>query len=298
MKGKLEQGKYYDFKVIKLVSLDEGGQFWVLEDPFGFRQLLNSEYYDLYNITPGITLNCKVDKINCTGKIYLEPQNPFYKEGETYDFNVIYASPLHNRFQVVVKDEFGDEHTVSTLRNPGKTALCRVDRIKKGVIYLADSYDDNIVWFSEGEQYPFFVSDIRETPDCGECFFLTDDNHRSYILPSEKYLNHNISKGDNIICTVIKQTESGFCVLEPLHPLYKNGESHQFEALRLIKQESFNKKTEWVLWVKDGFDVEISVPLNGEDPKDFENATYVICEIERIKKGRPYLIDPRPVNTH
>lgn len=296
MKGKLEQGKFYNFKVIKLVSMDmnDGDQFWVLEDPFGFRQLLNAEYYNHYAIQPGLILNCKVDKINCTGRIFLEPLNPKYSVGQLYSFPVVACEMVKDKFILTVEDEFFAKHTVTFTENPGKTAICKVDKIKKAKLYLSDPNAGDNVWFDDGKNYSFKVVEIKDTPDCGECFFLEDDQKRTHILPTENYVQYNIKKSDTISCTVISQSESGRCTLEPVHPIYTPGELHSFEVLELKFEKSYNEQYEWVLYVLDKFGNKILLAIDDNKPDEFQNCTRVVCQIDRVKKGRVFLINPSP----
>ncbi|PLW98595.1 MAG: hypothetical protein C0593_05205 [Marinilabiliales bacterium] len=298
MKGKLEQGKYYDFKVIKSVSLEEGGRFWILEDPFGFRQMLNAEFYTHYPIEPGMTMHCKVDKINCSGKIFLEPPNPQYRKGEIFRFSVLSFEQFNDRFIVHVTDAFNDVHTLVLSAKPVEYVNCRVDRIKKGKLYLSDPETEVSKWFAEGENYPFFIEDIKTTPECGECFFLKDVNARSHILPVKNYLHYNFKQGDTIQCTVVKQNESGRCTLEPIHPNYVPGNQYLFKLISIEYTESFNDRNEWVLFVTDIYNNSIMVIPDCREPlKEFEGCSMVLCEVERVKKGKVFLVNPEPVNT-
>ena len=81
------EGQTYKYMIKNHIDLSKNEKFYVLEDQAGRKQLLNSEYYEKYNFKIGQSINCRLDHINCSGKIFLEPEHPFYMEGKVYDFN-------------------------------------------------------------------------------------------------------------------------------------------------------------------------------------------------------------------
>ena len=84
---KLKEGRRYNFNVEKIISLNDI-DYYVLSGPDKRKYLLDIEDYTSYNIKPGVQLDCRVDKINCQGEIFLEPRHPYYEEGKSYSFNV------------------------------------------------------------------------------------------------------------------------------------------------------------------------------------------------------------------
>ncbi len=82
----LEQGKFYLFELYKKVNCPKGDKYFVLTDPFGNKHLVPVKYYTNYKLKMGSYYLCKVDKINCLGRIFIEPPHPFYKENESYLF--------------------------------------------------------------------------------------------------------------------------------------------------------------------------------------------------------------------
>jgi len=82
----LEQGQFYLFKLYKKVESSDGVSYYVLIDPFGNKHLAPAEHYLTYNLKIGSSYLCKIDKINCLGRIFIEPPHPFYKENKIYLF--------------------------------------------------------------------------------------------------------------------------------------------------------------------------------------------------------------------
>ena len=97
----LEEGHIYPFLIRKQIELPNGGFAWILEDEQGVKHTLSADYYHDYSFKPGDKIRCKVDKINCTGKIYLEPEHPYYRQGRTYEFDVVSGLVMPDIFGAV-----------------------------------------------------------------------------------------------------------------------------------------------------------------------------------------------------
>ncbi len=73
---KLEEGKTYMFNAVKSVELPGGEANLMLIGPDGRKYLLPLTYYKGYDLVSPGPVKCKIDKINCSGKVFLEPANP------------------------------------------------------------------------------------------------------------------------------------------------------------------------------------------------------------------------------
>ena len=71
---KFIEGETYEFEVLKLVDLPEEGVFYLLRHQSGRRLMLPFKSYQYYGIEPGRRIECRVDKVNCTGKVYLRSE--------------------------------------------------------------------------------------------------------------------------------------------------------------------------------------------------------------------------------
>jgi hypothetical protein len=144
----LEEGKHYQFNVIGRITLQDERSYFILEDPYKIRHLLPFWLYEDYKIVTGLSISCKVDKINCTGRVYLEPEHPHYSEGHIYNFTLVRIdkkSPS-DKLSLIVTDIFNNEISVDcpngyTLENhenmeSGKVS-CKLVRVRKGLPVLA-----------------------------------------------------------------------------------------------------------------------------------------------------------------
>lgn len=138
----LLEGKWFPFIVYNLLQLQDGALYYVLQDINGLKHFMPAEYYTSYGFKVGDEIICKVDKINCTGRIFLEPKHPFYSEGEIYFFDLIFESNKHNRQLLIVKEILGNyiELPVYDIKNivlnEEKKVKCVVISIKKGMPIL------------------------------------------------------------------------------------------------------------------------------------------------------------------
>ncbi len=137
---KLTEGEVYAFTFKKLVTLSDGEDYMVMEDPFGIRHMITYKYYMKYGLKPGTTVNCVVDKINCTGRVFLEPEHPVYKKGAKFFFEFVRIQLSTDRIdmsEIVVSDIFGNEIIAEILdgivpRPLTESSYYQVEGFKKG----------------------------------------------------------------------------------------------------------------------------------------------------------------------
>lgn len=142
---KLEEGKTYRFLVDKLLSLHDANYF-VLIDEWNNKHLLPQKYYIHYPIEVGKQINCYVNKINCNGKIFLEPVHPIYKIG---DIDIFTLTKLEERIKqkskelyyvALAKNEKTNKAAVLNYTDSHHTmpfnAKCEVIKIKKAEVLL------------------------------------------------------------------------------------------------------------------------------------------------------------------
>jgi len=87
---KLEQGKAYFCKILrKTISEIDGQEYFLVQDCFETLHLVPTIYYQNYFLPLNIPVLFYVDKINCKGEIFLEPEHPYYKIGKMYDFEYL-----------------------------------------------------------------------------------------------------------------------------------------------------------------------------------------------------------------
>ena len=125
VKGKFIEGQSYQFRYVKRILTDE--EFFVFEDFTGERHLIPAYHYRNYKFEINNLINCLINRIDCSGKVYLEPEHPYYKIGNTYDFKfkelMFFIEENYNKYKgslekkkiykLIVLDKYGNEHQVN-----------------------------------------------------------------------------------------------------------------------------------------------------------------------------------------
>lgn len=108
---KLDEGKKYSFIVQNIVMLQDEKAYYILEDPFKIKHLLPYWFYTNYGIQQGQSIICIVDKINCTGRVFLEPEHPYYSKGTVsgFKFKSVRLKELGRKAKLIVTDIFENE---------------------------------------------------------------------------------------------------------------------------------------------------------------------------------------------
>jgi len=138
----LSEGNWYPFKIHNLIKLQDDAWYYVLQDINGLKHFMTAEFYKNYGFILGEEISCKIDRINCTGRIFLEPKHPYYTEGETYYFDLINHSSLNDKNILIVKEISGNNIEVAANNTEkvdiieAKSVRCIVQSIKKGRLIL------------------------------------------------------------------------------------------------------------------------------------------------------------------
>jgi hypothetical protein len=237
----LEEGKTYPFRFVKTIEVGDEW-FWVLIAPDEKKHLLNLDFYKGYNFREGDVYDCKVDKINCAGKIFLEPDHPQYQPGKLYDFDLKEIRNIVNSIGetetiVLVTDSIGNE--AMALWPFGKKNLIdkslelRVDRIKKGKLILSFPFvDRDLNHVIKGGRYKFIIDGISTLAPNREFFRLSDEKGVFHYIRHKYYQNYNFKVGQSIWCEVVNEPELVKYYLEPDYPEYEKGKSYEFDILR------------------------------------------------------------------
>jgi len=273
--------------------------FYILRNQSGGKHLLKSNHYKHYNLKVDQEIKCKIDKINCSGKIYLEPQNPIYKAGQTYSFDFIKIidhvnSVGENEKAAVVRDQFGIETLCSLpydfdINVPIAELKCKVLRIKKGQLFL--SYFESNKINSEieiGQILSFTVKEIKQLEEQTEYYILKDEFDNSYSLKKDMYQHYGFIIGDTIKCTTTKYNTDGHIKIEPVHPYYKVGEYYLFKYLKTITEIDPLGNKESVILVSDYFNVDTKVRSQNIDANQ-KFGEFVECRVDGIRKGKAIL---------
>ena len=244
---KLAEGSRYIFIVEKKIEF-EGNEYWVLSGPDKKRYLLNSVDYSAYNITPGQNLDCRIDKINCKGEVFLEPEHPFYREGSVYEFRVESVETRVNKSgenqDVVILSGNYIPRVVVPAKNfdpliPSvhTSVLLKVDRIVKGTIIIGGSDTDVASEkIKDSELHDFVILGESIGLDGKSCFVIKDkENNIQYTIPKEYYAHYGFKTGSLFKGRFLRYKEGHGLNIEPDSPFFKPGNIYDFRVREFIK---------------------------------------------------------------
>jgi hypothetical protein len=297
---KFTEGENHQFNIIGFTEIpNTKDSFYILENKFGGKHLLKAWPFKHYNLMIGNNITCRIDKINCSGKIFLEPENPFYKLGEIYDFDVIRIATQTNSVgetenTIIVKDCFGHENScpLPDSVNPDQiveNVKCKVVRIKKGQLFLIHAETENTRKLLQiGKKYTFTVHEIKGLNKV-TYYILHDDFGNSYSLKLDMYKHYNLCIGRQVECTVTKFGSDGQLKIEPNHPHYKIGKEYPFKFLRIDNDPDLLDKDSKIIIVLDVYGIETKVSSYKPEIFDKPMPEYLHCLVEGVRKGKAIL---------
>lgn len=219
----MELGQVLIVLVKKEIVLNEE-RYFVLEDPETKNVfLMPTRYYVNYPIEIGQRIQVKIDKINCSGEVFVEPQHPYYEEGKAYWFPLRSIEKHNDHYLVEVEDIFQHVICVVTDQSPyveNNKAKLWVKGLRKGLPILC-CHVKEMLHYQKGNWYTFNI--IAEKIIEDKSYFLLQGNDgRYFLLPSEWYASYKFEIGQTIRCYVSDIDLAGEPHLEPEHPTYRH----------------------------------------------------------------------------
>lgn len=289
-----KEGEWYSFSIIRIIDVPGNGKHYVLAHESGRKLLLPAEYYVKYNIAENTTIRCRVDKINCTGQIFIEPEHPVYKIGNTYHFKVkqISGMLIDGVESLMVIDVFGNPVETFISKgsvSPGQESVdLKVIGIKKGVPMLASLHQ----WLSceesfERNQIIELLLQNTLTIQGDEYFVFKTQLGCLAMLKAKHFKHYGFENGNRVVARFRGFDQRGFILVDPEHPYYKKGEIYSFEITGFEDDYSAEFGTGKVAVVYDRYGMKCGVRI--ENFKNYSIGDTVNCRVSGYKKGRPLL---------
>lgn len=146
--GELELNRYYWFLLVKTTTMPDGIEYYVIEDIFGNRHLMEKAPYEKYGFVLGEKVEIRIDKVNCKGKVFFEPKHPRNSLGSTVNARFIKHATEIDKFKeevhvLMVKDPDGNITSVRPTNDEQRKPefnpeylKCEVYGISKGRLIL------------------------------------------------------------------------------------------------------------------------------------------------------------------
>jgi len=296
-KVELKEGNSYTFKITGTIILPDGSERFVLTDPNGVKHLLKAQYYKDYNFRNNQEITCRIDKINCTGKIYIEPGHPHYKLGEIYNFrfytylDVTNASNEVNTV-AIFSDILGNPVKISSDDIPGPLkgddiVSCKVSGIRKGKVFISNDISGNdYTGMTPGELYDFAILEELSLGDNYDFYILESNEGKRFKIRKKFYSEYYFYIGKRI--KAMLNGNNGNYYLEPQHPKYEVGEIYDFEILREDIIDEYPNLKKKAYFLKNDHGKEIVIKKEDVDPFSISNS-HVNCRIVEIKHSQIYI---------
>lgn len=289
---RLEEGRSYKFSIGKLMKVPGGSCHYVLGGPDGRKYLLPEAYYSGYGLSSKTEIICRVDRINCKGEVFLEPEHPFYCEGVRYTFRVsgfrkMPESKIRKGNVIIVETVNGEEVAVTLppgIEVPEKDSLVElvVTKISKGRLYLASESECNShQHINSHQELDLFIEGTEYDIDGEEYFIATDRWGISHAIMRRYYEHYGLKTGTTIKGRFVRYRNDGSSIIEPLNPFYKPGEIISL-AIEENEMNSFDRT--YYIRGKDKYGFTHELRIN----RQYEGSR-LSCRIVMFTKGKPLL---------
>lgn len=290
---KLLERSRYNFTVEKKIEFDNRN-FWVLLGPDKRKYLLDCKDYSSYNIHLNDILDCRIDKVNCKGEVFLEPLHPYYREGAVYSFRVI---TLEDRIDksgmktrvVILGDNYQNkliapiEYFSDGIPGIGSDIDLKIGQIVKGIIHISGLSDSGQSEKSDEGRTSDFLIVGESTGVDGKVYLIIEDlKNVRYTIPKEYYLHYKFKEGDTFRGSFIKYKEGLGVNIEPVSPFFTPGNTYEFTVVDFIK---ISEGIDDVMVLEDKYGYSHQVSPN----KDYKPGQKVIYRVIKMRKGWPLI---------
>lgn len=282
-----KEGEWYNFRIINQIDIPDKGNQFVLQHTSGRKILLPADNYVKYNLRIGSIIDCRVDKINCTGQIFMEPKHPYYTIGNVYTFKILAINDKDKLIEV--EDILGEKIEVFSnnfINSDIDEIPLKVINIKKGKPQLAlSTVNENNIGIDLGTSVLAFVDAIVVINN--ENFYrLSILSKYISLLKVRHYSCYGFNVGDNIECKYIGIYPDGTLKLEPINPHYKIGEIYQFKIEDFEEVTDIENDSVVIAEVLDINQKKCGVKLLNTN---YSRGQIINCKVVGYRKGRPQL---------
>lgn len=281
-----KEGEWYNFKIINQIDIPDKGNQLVLQHSSGRKILLPTDNYVKYNLTIGSSIDCRVDKINCTGQIFMEPKHPYYSIGDVYTFKILAINDKDNLIEV--GDVLGNKIEVFSnyfIDCAINEIPLKVINIKKGKPQLAfPTLNESI----DIELYSSILANVDAVVAINNENYYRLRVLSKYVslLKVKHYSSYGFKVGDSLECKYIGVNPDDTLKLEPINPHYKIDEIYQFKIEDFEVVADIENDSVIIAEVLDINQKKCGVKLPNTN---YSKGQIINCKVVGYRKGRPQL---------
>lgn len=285
------------FVIRSIATMPDQNTYFVLEGSEGYRNLLPFNPYQNYGFEVGQEILCQVVKINCNGKLFLEPRNPYYAKDEYFPFLVAKSIKCHDCPGVqfhVIRDRLGNEYNIATrgMVSLGTTSLiCKVKQIYKGKLVLEPEHGpvEMVTWPPPGTEIGLKVLDLEAMANSIPYYILGNNSYHFVFAKAQQYAEYHWNINDVVNCHVFGKQNSREVIVEPEHPRYKLDETYEFVLVSTEERSDLLLGPKRFLLVKGPEDKTYEVLINGMILPELANGITIQCRVRKYRNGNPVL---------
>ena len=236
------------------------------------------------------SIDCYVDKVNCSGKIFIEPISERMLIGKTLLFKVmnrdnVYDSLGHMKSLFQLNQTDGYHATYISYNTISADELsCRIIEIKKSKLIIEPTDFPTI--YKYNQQIQVQIIGVKQIDALGKCYLVKDFENRIHPILVEKFAHYQLKLGNKIDCQILGFDKKHNLKLEPKNPVYEIGEEYKFKTLRVEDARDIAGNQFKILIVQDRFSMEASIV---QLPQSYTITPTVKARVYRINNGRLYL---------
>jgi len=284
----LKEGDIVQVSILKEIQ-NPKGQYFYIGKYKKQKFLLPKELFSNGKPPIGQEIECLVEKINCSGKIFMRPVEK--KDDNTKQhFKIKHIEQVHDslgnpKYKILLQTNDKNMREIISYKRPDTNVVKGkiIGYRKSTPIIKAPSLHSIYVTNSVQEMK---ILEQRTINNIGTCFIVQDSYNRNHIIELDKFEHYNLQLYSKIDCRILGFDKKHNLKIEPQNPIYKIGETYEFETIRL--EESYDELHNpiRILYVKDKLGKEASIV---QLPHNYQIQPSVTAKVYRINNGRLYL---------
>ncbi|MGC8865749.1 MAG: hypothetical protein ACP5O2_08520 [Bacteroidales bacterium] len=229
----MEPGFRDTFTFMGVQTFPDGNRYLILEDAQGYRFFQDYKPYANYGLKAGTKITCRVDKINCNGKIFLEPAHPWFEEGNFYDIPIILRKYLTAFTLLIGVDPGGSPHVIFSTNAPhSSTITVQIISISKGKVNMEPADLAHRTPLPESQKLLETLWEECVSDEIfGSSLAILSRGPMPLVAPL-RCMPESYNPGDKVNCF----SKTGIRWVEPVDPIYT-----QNQLIRLFYVESITK---------------------------------------------------------